>query len=144
MEPFIAYLYRVFLYSFPIISIILPFFLIAFWQTQTAQRLMVVQKTSIVLIFIVVNEASLLAPRLQLFSTLHWNWQGKIIDVIWVITFLHFYRRLSASEMALTHKLKPDSLRPVVIVTLVATFIPIVFFVFGVETQQILRLYCFK
>lgn len=53
-------------------------------------------------------------PRVGPFAELRWNWQGKLVDLLWVGALLWVVRRWSVDAAGLRARWEPGSVRPAV------------------------------
>ena len=50
--------------------------------------------------------------RLPFFETLEWNWQGKVLDLLWVAVLFGILHRWARAEAGLRWQIEPGSARP--------------------------------
>lgn len=56
-------------------------------------------------------------PRLGPFTDLEWNWQGKLLDLVWVGIVLVLLARWARTRAGVRWRIEPGSLRPFLVVT---------------------------
>jgi membrane protease YdiL (CAAX protease family) len=122
-----GYLYRAFLQTLLVLAIVLPFGLIAIWRVPSANRKLIIM----VAVLLFVESAFLRAPRMLFFAGLYWNWQGKILEILWPFLFILVYHRFSFSEIGMTLKLNSGSLRPIVLMALLSLLPTVIGIAFG-------------
>ncbi len=64
--------------------LLMPVVFWAVWITSQAARIDVKHLT-FVAVLVFVELASVMAPRFGVFSRLNWNWQGKLLEIAWVL-----------------------------------------------------------
>jgi uncharacterized protein len=121
------YLYRAFLQTLLVLAIVSPFFLIAIWRVPSANRKLIIMAA--VLLF--VDNALQRTPKMLFFAGLHWNWQGKILGIIWFFLFILVYRRISFSEIGMTLKLNWGSSRGILLMALLSLLPTVIGIAFG-------------
>ncbi|WP_420112419.1 CPBP family intramembrane glutamic endopeptidase [Pseudactinotalea sp.] len=70
----------------------------------------------VVCAFVVLTSVAARLPRIPLAESFDHNWQGKVIDLLWVGVLAAVLWRWARSEMGLTWRLRPGSRRPTLIV----------------------------
>lgn len=78
-----------------------------------------------------VDNLVLRVPRAPPFAALEWNWQGKLLEVFWVLAVVAVSRGLSLRDIGLTSPLRPRWRAPVLIVGAVTLAIPLAFLLLG-------------
>ncbi|GAA1093527.1 CPBP family intramembrane glutamic endopeptidase [Nocardiopsis metallicus] len=69
---------------------------------------------------VAVSMVALFLPRVGFFADLDWNWQGKLIELVWLVVLFLVLRRWAREEAGLRWRWEPGSVRPVV--TVIALF----------------------
>ena len=75
------------------------------------------------------DELVLVLPRMGPFAALEWNWQGKVLEVAWVVALAAAVRGLSLRDIGATAPLRPDSRGPMLVVGAVTLALPVAFIV---------------
>lgn len=70
-------------------------------------------------------------PRLGPFASLQWNWQGKLLEVAWVIVLVAVTRRLSLRDIGVTAPLCPGWRGPTLVVGGATLALPLAFMLLG-------------
>jgi membrane protease YdiL (CAAX protease family) len=111
------------------------------WIVLTLPLLFVAQRTAarpvakrlaVVGGLIYLDLACALAPRASCFRSLSWNWQGKILEVLWVV-LLVAVPGYNFARLGIRARLAPRSTGPILLVTLGAVTLPMVFWLQGMR-----------
>ncbi len=110
------------------IASLLPLVLLAFRGAKppAANRLAVVGGV------IYLELACVMAPQTAWFRGLSWNWQGKILEVLWVL-LLAALPGYSLARLGIRGRLSPGSAGPILCVVLGAVALPMVFWFQGMR-----------
>src|SRR5579883_3357111 len=110
------------------IASLLPLVLLAFRGAKppAANRLAVVAGV------IYLELACVMAPQTAWFRGLSWNWQGKILEVLWVL-LLAALPGYSLARLGIRGRLSPGSAGPILCVVLGAVALPMVFWFQGMR-----------
>jgi membrane protease YdiL (CAAX protease family) len=83
-------------------------------------------------------------PRAGLFASLHWNWQGKLLEVAWVLALVTVSRRLSLRDIGVTAPLRPGWLAPTLVVGAITLGLPLAFTLLGARDPLTVEGWCFE
>jgi|SRR5579871_522242 membrane protease YdiL (CAAX protease family) len=110
------------------IAVLLPLVLLAYRSAKppAARRLIVVAG------LIYLDLACSLAPGAAWFGSLSWNWQGKILEVLWVL-LLAALPGYCLARLGIRARLAPRSVLPILCVMLAAVALPLVFWFQGMR-----------
>jgi CAAX protease family protein len=70
-------------------------------------------------------------PRAGPFASLQWNWQGKLLEVAWVLVVVAVTRGLSLRDIGVTAPLRPGWGGPLLVVGGVTLLLPLAFTLLG-------------
>jgi uncharacterized protein len=91
------------------------------------------------------DDLVLVLPRMGPFAALRWNWQGKLLEVAWVVALAAMVRGLSLRDIGATTPLRPDWRVPVLVVGAVMLALPIAFIMgFGARDELTVEGWCFQ
>jgi len=110
------------------IALLLPLVLVAFRSAKPQAA----RPMALVGALIYVDLACAMAPRMAWFRGLSWNWQGKILEVLWVLV-LAALPGYSSARLGIRARLAPRSFVPVLVVTVGAVALPMIFWVQGMR-----------
>ena len=97
------------------IGLLLPVLIVALrWNHQRLDKRLLLFFTLIYLDLICA-----LAPRVGIFHRFDWNWQGKILEIIWV-ALLATLPGYGFARFGIRARLEPRSLGPVLVALLIA------------------------
>ncbi|AOS62086.1 CPBP family intramembrane glutamic endopeptidase [Actinoalloteichus hymeniacidonis] len=88
------------------LALLAPIVLVAGLRTPGALR-----ASSVAGVFLVLTALSVSMPRMGVFADLEWNWQGKLLDLVWVGVLFIMLRRWASTEAGLRWRPEPGSLR---------------------------------
>lgn len=109
------------------IACALPFGVAAVWQSRARNwRLL-----SLVAVLLFTQTAVTSLPRINGFAHLHWNWQGCLLSVVWVLVLVRLVPSVSLTSIGVTSRLRQGWLKPSVFALLIAVAVPAVFFALG-------------
>lgn len=74
--------------------------------------------------FLLLSAVSLRLPRLGLLAELQWNWQGKLLDLVWVLILYWVLRDWAVREAGLRWRAESGSLRPALVFISAAFIVP--------------------
>ena len=114
-----------------IIACALPFVVVAVWRTRSRNWRLLALVGTLVLIQIAVT----FLPPISIFAGLHWNWQGALLSVVWVLLFVGLVPLASLSSIGVTSRFRPGWLKPCIVALLLAVAVPAVFFALGSRTK---------
>jgi membrane protease YdiL (CAAX protease family) len=110
-----------------IIACALPFVVAGVWRSRTRNWRLLLLVGVLVLTQIAVTNL----PPIDGFGNLHWNWQGALLSIVWVLLLLGVVSSVSLSSIGVTSRLRPGWLRPSIVALLIALAVPAVFFALG-------------
>jgi membrane protease YdiL (CAAX protease family) len=128
MNATFAFLLRSLATGSLLIALLHPLFLLAFRNAkpQAAGRMALVAG------LIYVDLACLMAPQTAWFRSLSWNWQGKILEVLWVLV-LAALPGYSFARLGIRARLAQRSFLSVLLVTLGAVALPMILWLQGMR-----------
>jgi len=121
---------RAFLISFVELAAVSPFVLLALRTSSIRKRGLLL----VVAGLLVLEEACLLAPHLGFFASLQWNWQGKLLEILWTLLLGTLAPGVSLSQFGIAARPAKGSWRAILLVTVIALPFPIYAFVVGPRT----------
>ena len=114
-----------------IIACALPLVVAGVWQSRARNwRLL-----SLVGVLVLTQIAVTNLPPINGFGNLHWNWQGAILSVVWVLLLVGLASSVSLSSIGVTSRFRPGWLKPSIVALLIAVAVPAVFFALGARTK---------
>jgi uncharacterized protein len=123
----VAYFEGVGLLTCLMLACALPFVAAAVWQSRARNwRLL-----SLAGVLVLTETAVTYLPRLSAFGQLHWNWQGCLLSVVWVLLLVRLEPVVSLTSIGVTSRFRPGWLRPSIFALLIAVAVPAVFFALG-------------
>lgn len=91
------------------------------------------------------DDLVLVLPRLGPFAALQWNWQGKLLEVAWVLALAAIVRGLSLRDIGATAPLRPGWRAPTLVVGVATLALPMAFIVgLGARDQLTMEGWCFQ
>ena len=123
----VSYIASVGLTTCLMIACALPFGVAAVWQSRARNwRLF-----WLVGILLFTQTAVTDLPPIKAFAHLHWNWQGCLLSVAWVLLLVRLVPAVSLPSIGVTSKLRRGWLKPSIVALLIAMAVPAVFFALG-------------
>jgi membrane protease YdiL (CAAX protease family) len=110
------------------IASLLPLVLLAFRGAKP----MAANRLAVAAAVIYLDLACVMAPRAAWFRGFSWNWQGKILEVLWVL-LLASVPGYSLARFGIRGRLAPRSVGPILCVALGAVALPMVFWFQGMR-----------
>ncbi|HEX3476721.1 MAG TPA: CPBP family intramembrane glutamic endopeptidase [Kofleriaceae bacterium] len=83
-------------------------------------------------------------PRMGPFASLQWNWQGKLLEVAWVLVVVAVAPRLSLRDIGVTAPLRPGWHRPALVLAGVTLALPLAFTLLGARDTLTPEGWCFE
>lgn len=83
-------------------------------------------------------------PSMGPFASLQWNWQGKLLEVAWVLALVAVAPRLSLRDIGLTAPLRPGWRGPALVVGGITLALPLAFILLGARDTLTLEGWCFQ
>lgn len=83
-------------------------------------------------------------PRVGPFASLQWNWQGKLLEVAWVLVLVAAAPRLSLRDIGVTAPLRPGWRGPTLLLGGVTLALPLAFMLLGARDTLTLEGWCFE
>lgn len=107
------------------VAAVAPLIAIAMWSSRSrAWRPLV----AFVVLF-ALDDLVLLLPPMGPFEALQWNWQGKLLELIWVLALAALVRGLSLRDIGATAPLRPGWRAPTLVVGAATLALPLAFVV---------------
>jgi uncharacterized protein len=123
----LSYFAEVGLLTCLMIACALPFGVAAVWQSRARDwRLF-----SLVGVLLFIQTAVTSLPRINGFAHLHWNWQGCLLSVGWVLLLVRLAPSVSLTSIGVTSRFRRGWLKPSILALLIAVAVPAVFFALG-------------
>jgi uncharacterized protein len=83
-------------------------------------------------------------PRVGPFTSLSWNWQGKLLEVAWVLVLVAATQRLSLRDIGVTAPLRPGWRGPALVIGGATLALPVVFTLLGARDTLTVEGWCFQ
>ena len=113
------------------VAIAAPLLALAFWRTPAPRWLPV---AALVGLF-ALDEIVLILPRIGALAALQWNWQGKVLEVAWVLALV-FAGAFTAREIGMATLPRRGSGRAIAACCVLMVALPLTFFVaFGAREE---------
>lgn len=123
------------------VAAVAPLIAIAMWSSRSRAWRPLLAFVAL----LALDDLVLVLPRIGPFAALHWNWQGKLLEVAWVLALAAIVPGLSLRDIGATAPLRPGWRAPTLVVGALTLALPLAFLVgLGARDTLTVEGWCFQ
>lgn len=97
------------------VAAMLPFVVVALWVSPARKKHLL----WLLGVLVFLDEVVLLLPSMGSFARLTWNWQGKLLEIAWVVLLAAVVPKMTFERFGIRAQMEPRSGRPMAMVLLI-------------------------